>query len=419
MMIRNIFKSDIVKNISVLSLMTAIAQVIPFLAQIYLRRVIPKPEFGIYAVFLAISSITVIISTLRYEMAIVIPKRNKDAANVMALSIIISLAINLLLFIAIVFFHSKIIELLNWDDRYGYWLWLIPLASFLFSSYLVVNFWLIRKKAFFGSGLNRVLRRTGEAGVQSGFGTVGGLLAGDIVGRVLMLISGYVQAVRKGFTVKYLRIKRMRYAAKRYNKFPRFQALPALLNTASLMIPVLIVNEYFGDSITSQFDLSRQILVVPLVLISTAMSQVLFQKFSELRNRGLSVKKPLLQSSLMLSFISVPAIILMVFFSEPIFAFIYGEQYRISGSYASILVFAYMIQFIVSPVSILLIALEKIKIAALWQVLYFCAIASFFFIEGLTIWQFIKIFTIINVIAYSVYWIMIYRVAILNERKVT
>ena len=77
-----------------------VAQAIPILLQPFLRRLFTPAEFGAYAIFLSIIEIIVSIGTLRYEMAIVLPRKDATAANLFGLSVIISLAINALVFLS-------------------------------------------------------------------------------------------------------------------------------------------------------------------------------------------------------------------------------------------------------------------------------------------------------------------------------
>lgn len=416
-----LIKSEFGRNITTLVSATAIAQVIPVLLQLYLRRVIPEEIYGVFAVYLVLTSILVVISTLRYEMAIVLPLRDKDAVNVAALSLLITILFNVLIFFTIVFFRKGLTALIGWDERYANWLFAVPIGALVYSSYQVINYWLIRKKAFRASASNKISRRVSEGILQGASGLAAwptGLLVGELFGRIVMLLSGIRQSVRKGFTLKHVRTSRIQDVAKRYREFPGYQALPALLNTASLMIPVLIVNSFYGERITAQFDLSRQVLVLPLALISTAMSQVLFQKFSEKKNRKLPVISNLTKTTGFLLLLSLPVMVLLFFFGEPLFGFVFGKTYTTAGLYASTLVFAYMMQFVVSPVSVLMIALEKIKIAALWQVCYFCAIVSLFFFKTMPVEQFIIYFTGVNMLAYTIYWFLIFFVAKNYEKSI-
>jgi hypothetical protein len=73
-------------------------------------------------------------------------------------------------------------------------------------------------------------------------------------------------------------------------------------------------------------------------------------------------------------------------------------------------VFSYSLKFVVSPISIVFPALEKIKIASIWQIFYFCAIITLIFLPKIAINDFLLIYVGIELIAYTIYFLLIYRI---------
>src|SRR5665811_1102024 len=75
-------RSELLKNTSILVSGTAIAQLIPILIQQILRRHYSADIFGAYAVYLSLVGMLAIISSFKYELAIILPRKDKEAANV-------------------------------------------------------------------------------------------------------------------------------------------------------------------------------------------------------------------------------------------------------------------------------------------------------------------------------------------------
>lgn len=94
-------KSEFTKNIVTLITGTAFAQAIPIAISPILTRIYTPEDFGIFALFIAIISILGSIATARYELAIMLPKKDEDAINIFALCFIITCIISLLLFILV------------------------------------------------------------------------------------------------------------------------------------------------------------------------------------------------------------------------------------------------------------------------------------------------------------------------------
>lgn len=413
-------RSGFVKNLTTLITGTAIAQVIPVLLQPLLRRLFDADVFALFAVYNSITSILIVVVTLRYEMAIVLPEKQRDASALVALSLGINVVFSFLFVLVIALLPDTVARITGWPAEGRIWLWAIPPGVLLFSAGQTFNYWLIRHKAFGASAGNRIARRLTEGAVQSAGGVAGwqgGLLWGDMAGRTVNMALAWWQSARKGFSLSDQDSGTIRKAALRYRDFPLFQALPAILNTASLMIPVVMVNRFYSANATAQFDLSRQVLALPLALITTAMSQVLLQKFSEQRNLKQKILPGFLKLSLYTTLFAIGVALFFVFTGEPLFAFLFGKSWSTAGAWAAILAPAFMIQFVVSPLSTLIIALEKVRIGALWQVLYFLAILSLSFFSHLPEVQFFRVFALVNILFYILYWVVILIIAMRYEQQ--
>lgn len=71
------FASDVLKLVGG----TAIAQDLSVLSSPLLTRLYGPEAFGIIAIFTAITGIISVMACLRYEQAIMLPKRDEEAAN--------------------------------------------------------------------------------------------------------------------------------------------------------------------------------------------------------------------------------------------------------------------------------------------------------------------------------------------------
>lgn len=410
MQIKALLKNSILKNVATLVSGTAIAQLILIGFQLILRRLYEPEVFGAFAVYMSITGILIILSTLRYELAVVLPEEERKANSIVVGGIAISLTINTIILIAIIIFKNNIADILGFPTKFSFWLYFVPLSTFLFSSYQMLNYWLTRKGAFVSIATNKVFRRGFEGLTQSGFGALSanvGLVIGDIIGSMANIFSGIYQIKKNGYTIKTLSLKKIKSSLKRFIGFPKYQALPAILNTTSMLLPVFMINEYFSTSTVGYFDLSRQILAVPIAFITASLSQVLLKDFSDRLRKKNPLTKSVLKTSLLLTLGIIPFVIAIVFWGKELFSFFFSDTWEQSGIYSAILVPAFAIQFIVSPLSISFTVLEKLKTLAIWQILYFVAILSLRYFKDLSIENFLLLYTIINLSAYLIYYILI------------
>src|SRR5574344_241450 len=382
MLLHKLIQNKIVKNSALLVSGTAIAQFILIGFQLVLRRLYTPEVFGAFDVYLSIVSILVILSTLRYELSIVLPQDDKTADNIMVGGIFISLGINFIILLLITLFKNQLLQFLEFNPDYCFWFYLISLSTFLLSVYQFLTYWLIRHSSFRAVAINKIFRRSFEGIIQtiSGFfkGQTG-LVLGDIIGNTANILSGYFQAKKKGFTFSGITNSSLKSALKKYIEFPKYQALPALLNTTTTLLPVFFINEFFTKDCVGYFGLSRQILAVPIAFITASLSQVLLKDFSERIKNSQLLTPVFLKTAFFLFCGILPFILIIMLWSKQLFAFLFSATWIESGSYAAILVIAFAVQFIVSPLSIAFTVLEKLKPLAIWQICYFGLVISMIF----------------------------------------
>jgi O-antigen/teichoic acid export membrane protein len=403
-------ESHFFKNIFLLVSGTAVAQIIPIALQPILRRLYSPEDFGALAIYLTIVSILSVFCSLRYEQAIVIPKSNNVAANVLVLSVLFSTFFCCITLISIILFHEKLAILIKFPHNYVKWLFVIPFSVFFVASYEALNYWLIRNKAFRASSINKVSRRAFEGIAQISFGlnkSSLGLFLGDITGNLANVISGVYQALKHGFDLTSISKLKLKYSLKKYIEFPKYNLFPNLLNTISSALPIFFINDLYSKATVGHFDLSRQILSIPAALITASIFQVLYQKVSETKNLNLSIKGEVVSLFLILSVISILEIIVIFFFGVFLFKLLFGTQWSLSGEYSRLLVFSYAIKFIVSPLSAVFIPLGKIKIVAAWQIFYFLIMCSFFFMSNIPFSKFLRYYIYIDIFSYLFYFSLI------------
>lgn len=402
--------SGLLRNSATLIVGTVLAQLIPILFQPLLRRMFSAEEFGTAALYITAVGMLVAIANLKYESAIVLPKEDQTAHELMSGGVLISGLLSFVIWLLIFMNEDYIVQRFELDHDVSWYLHLLPLSVFLVSSFQCFNYYLIRKKAFKDSAKNKVYRRTTEALTQtsSGYLNVGsGLLLGNLIGDFVNFIGGYLQAAKKGFSFSF-QLKKILPTLKQYWQFPVYQALPSLLNTISLTLPVFIVNAAFGKAQTGQYDLSRLVLSLPMALISIALSQVYLQHQAEKIRNKQEIKPDFKKVSQSLLLLSLPFALVLFFLATPVFSFVFGSQWRLAGELTAVLIFGQTLKFIVSPLSSTLVALQEVRYSAIWQTMYFVSMLWLYYNPGSSIQAFVLRYCLIDLVAYSLYFGLIY-----------
>ena len=127
----NRFKPQSEFSQNVLTLMTGstLSQAIPIAISPILTRIYTPEDFGLYAVYLAIITILGTIVSGRYELAIMLPKKDEDAINIFALGLVITICLTVLTTILVITFNDYIVNLSN-NQKMKYWIYIIPVAVF-------------------------------------------------------------------------------------------------------------------------------------------------------------------------------------------------------------------------------------------------------------------------------------------------
>jgi O-antigen/teichoic acid export membrane protein len=391
---------------------TVIAQAIPLLLQPVLSRVFTTADYAVYGVYFSIISWFDVISTGRYELGINLPEKDEDAVNLIAGGILISVLLFFLMLVTAFFFHSPIAAMLH-NPGLTTFLYLMPVTMLVMAVGKMLNIWLIRKEAFKEASYNKVVQKSSEVAAGLGFGLIrfsNGLILGDLFGRMCLAVMAFIQSVKAGFAFRMISVERMKSAMKRYKQLPLFNSVPALMNTSATLFPVLLISSRYAQDISGSFNFTRLVLMVPMSFLAYSISQVLFQRVTRNRNEGASIRHIIGILIRNLGLIALVLFVVILAVGPQLFSFIFGKNWHMAGGFARIMVFSFALQFLVSPLSITLAAMEKIKLYSLWQVLYFLAIGSLFLFPPMPVSRMLILLTAIEVLFYLIYFVMILQV---------
>ncbi|MCB0431128.1 MAG: oligosaccharide flippase family protein [Flavobacteriales bacterium] len=403
---RNLIGSGLFRNTAVLFSGTAIAQVIPLLLSPVLTRLYSPADFGTYYLFLSMVAPLAVVYSGRYDMAVMLPSEKRDAAHVAAVGVVVAGLLSLITAI-LVWPLSHFISLKFESPDVEPWLIWVPVAVFFMASYRCVSFLLIRDEKYKLSSVNKVVQTSATGASSVGMGwqnaNLGGLIWSDLIGKGLLFIAGFVQVKRIGYAMRNINLSHMREMARRYAEYPKYNALPALADSLSLNIPVMMVFNFFGQQVTSFFNFSRQVIGSPLLLVSGSLSQVLFQRIARKKEAGESIRKMLMSTLGVLSLLALVYLAVIELTAEDLFAWAFGEPWRMAGYHARFLAISFALKFVISPLSIVFPALGAIKTGSIWQGVYFFAIAVLFFAGVLSIRQFLWLYVAIESVMYLIY----------------
>lgn len=359
-----------IKAVSILVGGTAIGQLIAILALPILTRLYDPQSFSVLAVYTSTMSLLTVIACMRLEIAIPLPKENRTAAALFVLAIISVLFFSLLSGLLLIVFSGIFNELTNY--KLSQYLWLIPVGVFIIGIYNALQYWSTRKKKFKLISKTRITQSLSGTSVKLSAGyflgaTTTGLIFGQLLAQGAGFLSLFLSLIRNDWqTFKNLKLIHLRVVLRRYKKFPKYSTLEAFMNAGSYHLPILLIAYYAAEAEAGYLMISIQLLLIPMSLFGSAISQVyLVEGASKFHQNEL--KKFTYDTILNLVKIIFFPLLFVAIFSPFLIPYLLGQDWSRTGILISWMVPWFFMQFISSPVSMLLHITGNQKIALILQ----------------------------------------------------
>ena len=349
--------SPFLRHVLTLMTGTAVAQGVTFVMMIVLARIYTPRDMGLLATYVSVASILVAVAALRYDMAIMLPRKESEALSVARLGMVCLTAVSLLATAASLPL-SGLIER-QWGREVALWMPLVGLTTFLMSAVELFKYWFNRNSDYRAIAVNQAEQQIGLTSGQLVLGMAGmGGMAGLILGHTAGQIFAFVNLGRQAKPL-WRRLPQgapsLRWAARRYRRMPLLNGPNALADALRTNGIQLLIGGYSVASL-GQFQMAWRYLDAPLILINGAVARVFFQKLSTIEPGRM---RPLVRVTIKRAIlIGLVPFALIYVLSPWIFPFFLGSQWTESGSFARALTPWLFMMLITSPISNLFIVTE-------------------------------------------------------------
>ena len=232
------------KNVLTLMSGTMIAQAILILSSPILTRLYTPEEYGILGIYSSFVSILAVIASLKFDAALLLPKKDDNAIQLFRLSLLIILGISILITFFLFFFEDIFLDLTNTPELKAY-IYLGVLSIILIGLFNVFNSLMNRFGKYTGMATAKIVKSSGTTFGQLGFGfgQLGfkGLIFGRLIGDFLAFFATlFILSKEERFDLKKKQDSKSIFdISKEYKEFPKITASHALFNTISSAFPVL------------------------------------------------------------------------------------------------------------------------------------------------------------------------------------
>lgn len=372
-------RSEFGRNVATLMTGTTVAQALPVAISPILTRLYSPEDFGVLALFVAITTIFGSIANARYELAIMLPHEDEEALNIAALGLLTAFALSIVLLLLVLVFNAEICGLLG-NERIGPWLYLIPLSVFFTGLFNVLNYYNNRIKQYGDIARANVLKAIVMASVQlaagglklGGGGLVLGHAASSLFANAKLLRNVRARVDFKG-VVHWASMSRL---GRRYLDFPKYSMPSVLANSLSLQVASILIPAYYSVSTLGFYSVVQRVLGMPMALIGSAVSQVFFQTAVADRNRKGNALEVFDRTLFKLMSVSIPGGIFFYFIAPWAFGIVFGAKWEVAGEYARILVPLYALRFVSSALSVVLTVFERQRQSLLINLALVCQVLA-------------------------------------------
>ena len=367
-MLKKYLNSEFTRNVSSQIMGTGLAQLLPFLATPLLTRLYTEEDFALYTSFFAIATIFAVGAGAKYPQAIVLPKKKIGALRLFTLSIYITVYYTLILLVVLSAIHQF------YPLKIGYLVYLIPVYVLFFGIWNTFILWSIRNKTFKTNAYAKVLQSTGYIITAIGLGIAKVAALGLVAAKILGTVVSFLFLFRKsGIRAAVIPHAKLAEVAKKYIDYPKYGVGPAFLNTISAQALILILTQFYATKDLGYFGLTYMVLSAPLTLIGNSFKDVFYQKIAYLVSYQQIAQaiRFFHRSALLLLALGIPIGLVLFFFGPELFGFVFGDSWERSGVFAAILAISLVFKLVVSPLSSIFNATNRLKVASVWQVAYF------------------------------------------------
>lgn len=368
--LRGLVRGQAGRAVAVLVSGTALSHGLTIAAGPLLTRMFEPADFGAVAVLLSSAMIVSSIASGRYELAVVLPESDEEAADLFVLSARLAVFVSLGLLVPCLIWSTEIAGLLG-NASLGPWLFLLPILSLSLTLLAVFQYWCNRFSLYDQMAKDRFKNAVANVGgsVLLGlFRAPAGLMVGKVVGHLLAAIwIGTRILVSHRSLLRGSTKEGRRKMARRYRNHPLHIAPAQMLGTVGGQLPMLVMSTLFSPAVAGLFSMAVRMISAPTTLVANAIGDVFRQKISVAYNqRGEFRREFLLTLGSSAALAVIPCSVLAIC-SPELFSLLFGEEWRPAGEFAQIMSIGAFFRFTFSPLDKCAVVVGATHFILLWQ----------------------------------------------------
>lgn len=371
-------------NLSTLFSGTLLSTIIPILFAPVMTRIFTASDYGVLGLYMSISGLLGVLAYIHYPQAIMLSKNDETARQVMWFSMGFSVVVALLSLAIIGYLYL----FTNWPaaSPLRFWLLFIPLSVFFNGISASIMVWANRHQQYKILASNRIVQSILTVVIQISFG----LLINNETGLVLGLMGGqftsafllWLRFNKSGkASLNKPKLKSFKSVAFEYRNLLFYSTPSNFINNLINQTPIFLLQKFGGIAYVGSYNFTQRILGMPQLLFSSAVVEVFKQKASTSYNETGNCRNVFIKTFKALGLMAIIPFTLIILLAPPVFAFVFGEEWRQAGVFAQFLGILFFFRFVVSPLTYVYIIVGKLK-ENFWMHVLFLLITTLSFYVG-------------------------------------
>lgn len=416
---RKFLRNETFQNVFKLAGSSVTGQAIALAATPILSRVYSPESFGHFSIFISCLSLLMIISNLRYDLAIPVPKHRAQAINLLFVSLLITFCFAFLLFLSIFFFNDYLAKVTN-GHEIRHIFWLLPIGLLFHGIISPFRHWNIRQQNFNILAKTNISKSVVNASSSCSlyhyhaFGLVASHLIAQLT-TALILIGDFLSHSKT--LVKHIGPRRMLGALIKFRDFVLFSSPTGLIVAIGRHTPNLYLAYAFEVSDLGQLAFVQRLLTAPTTLVVAAFGQVFFSKAAKCTHAN-QLTELVKNTSKKLFLISI-FVSGVVFITSPVIPIVFGSKWTLAASIVPFLIPNLIGEITVAPLTYVFVASNQPRKALFPQLILMVTRISVLILSA-NYYSFVStiaLYSLANAFGYFVLYLFIKKACLFDHQK--
>lgn len=331
---------------------TGLAQALGILAMPLLTRLYAPTAFATLNLFTQVVMGLAIVLTWRFEYMVMLPKDDAQARAILR-TVAWGGATTAAVATLVIWLTGDRLAALLGDATLGPWLALAPLTAWLICLAVGLQQAVQRQQDFRNAGFSEVFSKGGYvASALAGtpwLPQIGGLMASAAVGAAAKSLWLWRTLCARRVTFATEAPVRAGVVIRSYIRLAGAMSVSNLLAMTTSAAPMVFIAKTYGGETLGQFGLVVATLYLPSGLLGNAIGQVYYQRAAQRHAHGEAFNDLWRNTAWQLARLGVPLYVFIAVMSQWAYPFIFGDQWRTAGQFATVMAVAAGMSFITSP----------------------------------------------------------------------